>query len=68
MAALTNMMNGDRFPSTGAVRDVRFTSTPAVAGQRSTAGFSLQVGYDCLIGRIPEERAVALAQTLEKRI
>ena len=26
MAALTNMMNGDRFPSTGAVRDVRLTS------------------------------------------
>ena len=27
MAALTNMMNGDRFPSTGAVRDVRLTSS-----------------------------------------
>jgi hypothetical protein len=26
MAALTDMMNGDGFPSTGAVRDVRLTS------------------------------------------
>ena len=26
MAALTNMMNGDRFPSNGAVRDVHLTS------------------------------------------
>jgi hypothetical protein len=55
MAALTNMMNGDRFPSTGAVRDVRFTSTPAVAGQRSTAGFSLQVGNDCSSGSVCSE-------------
>ena len=30
-----------------ATRYVRSTSTPAVAGQRSTAGFSLQVGDYC---------------------
>ena len=34
---------------------VPFTSTPAVAGQRSTAGFSLQVGYDCSSGSVCSE-------------
>ena len=43
MAALTNMMNGDRFPSTGAVRDVRLTSTEVAPdfGSSGIAGGSL---------------------------
>ena len=36
-------------------RNDRFTSTPAVAGQRSPAGFSLQVGSDCSSGSVCSE-------------
>jgi hypothetical protein len=41
--------------STAALRYDRLTSTPAVAGQRSTAGFSLQVGSDCSSGSVCSE-------------
>ena len=38
-----------------AIFDGGFTSTPAAAGQRSTAGFSLQVGNDCSPGSVSSE-------------
>jgi hypothetical protein len=42
--------------SKAAVCYVRNTSTPAVTGQRSTAGFSLQIGNDCSSGFVCSER------------
>ena len=41
--------------SKATVQYVRSTSTPAVAGQRSPAGFSLQVGSDCSSGSVCSE-------------
>ena len=41
--------------SKAAICNGRFTSKPAVAGQRSTAGFSLQVGNDCSSGSVCSE-------------
>ena len=38
--------------------DDRLTSTPAVAGQRSPAGSSLQVGSDCSSGSVCSEGEV----------
>jgi hypothetical protein len=37
----------------------RFTSTPAVAGQRSLAGFSLQVGDYCSSGSVAPKAKTA---------